>query len=573
MISVPIAVYNPSFRWQLNLFWFNHKIVYGSDAYRKAKAVVIKRNRINELLAKSFDWNIDIPYKFCDSFFDYAIGLEENGHLLPINIQIGLLQILSTFEDDEEVLELIDCDMFHMKHHPEWFLKDDEMFVSDVYENWHLKSLRDNHHVIEKYIGANAMYYNGGFVPLIAKVKTFKKIILDWIWIHKDIVKRYVSSQNIKWWAGMYALQAACEINKVKMIARDYCYVPNINKLSEEQYIAHYSVDKKFNKKLFPNIDLSLFEDNVYYSRIKKWYYNTIQNDSFKDIPVDKVSPTDLESLFETYLNRKPNDHDIKYHKDKSYAVLEYELQNCAERRGLLVDSKKILNDDNSGIFLSEERVKIAVGSNKFFCEKTLPICLPSLIDSGIKRSNIIVFIAGYSKRNSYFRDGIEFIELDHNSFENSAFVDIVENDLKSDYWFFIHDTCKVGPKFKNLMLNVPPNAEKVALRKWPSMSIGLYSDRYIKKYKNKLMKIKNKNYDENILMKEKLWGIPNEDYILWLEEPENTFIYKNYGMQVIDNENWFGQKTKRITEYHKNLDLYKNKSHWQTYHGRNLSL
>lgn len=574
MISIPIAVYNGTFKWQLNLFWFNHKIVYGSEAYKKAKAVIVKRNRIHEKIAEKFDWKLDIPHQMCDSFFDYNLGFNEKGTLLPINIQVGLLQIINEFEDDQ-VLELLDCDMFHLKKHPDLNIKDNEIYACDIYEKWHLRSLTDNHHVIEKYVGGNAMYYNGGFVPLIAKAKVFKKIILDWIWYHKDIVKRYSSSQHYCWWAGMFALQAACETNQIKMVSKDLCFVPGINSLNEDQYIAHYSVDKKFNKKLFPKVDFNLFEENIYFNRIKKWYFFNQDNDVIANAPFEKISSMEMEDLFLSYLKRKPTEADLRYHGHKSYVVLEDEIKNCSERRQLLADKNQILTDENisDDKLLDANRVKIAVGSNRLFFSKTLPICLPSLINAGIQRNNIVVFLAGYKERKSYVRDGIEYIELDHNSFENSAFIDIAENELESEYWFFIHDTCKVGEKFKRLMLNVPKHAEKVALRKWPSMSIGLYTYKYIKKYKEKLLKIKNKNYDHDHMMREKLWGIPNEDYILWLEEPESTFVYGNYNMTVIDHENWFGEDTKRLTEYHKNLDLYKNKSNWGKYQGRNLSL
>jgi len=223
--------------------------------------------------------------------------------------------------------------------------------------------------------------------------------------------------------------------------------------------------------------------------------------------------------------------------------------------------------------YLDENKVKIAVGSHEKFYKKTLPIIIPSLIESGIKESNIIVFIAGCDIPYQELNDNIQFRFLNHNSFENSAFIDIIESDLKSPFWFFIHDTCKVGKNFKDLMLDVPEYAEKVALRAWPSMSIGLYCHSYIIKHKNKLISTRNTNYNYDNLIEKKLWGIPNEDLILWLEEPEKTHIYKNHCMQFLASENWFGENTKRNIEHHSNLDLYKSKSDWHTYYGRSIYL
>ena len=69
----------------------------------------------------------------------------------------------------------------------------------------------------------------------------------------------------------MYSLQAACEQNKIKMISKDYCYVPNVNTLTDNHYIVHYSCDPIFNKNKINNLDLTLFKSNIFYDRVKQW--------------------------------------------------------------------------------------------------------------------------------------------------------------------------------------------------------------------------------------------------------------------------------------------------------------
>lgn len=285
-----------------------------------------------------------------------------------------------------------------------------------------------------------------------------------------------------------------------------------------------------------------------------------------------RMTYEELQKMFITFLGRNPNQHDIGYHIDKTIKALHKEIINCQERKDL-ISGPRIINKNKypNNKPLDEDKVKIIIGSHEKFYKKTLPVILSSLMKSEIKKTNIIVFIAGKEKSYQTDYSDIEFRFLDHNSFENSAFIDIIESDLSSPFWFFIHDTCKVGPNFKKLMLNVPEYVEKVALRSWQSMSIGLYSNQYVLRYKDKLMSVKNTNYEENNLIERKLWGMPNEDLILWLEEPEKTYFYNIYDLKVTDRKNWFGEKTKRFTEYHSNLDLYKNKSDWGAYQGRNL--
>jgi len=281
IISIPVAVYNGWFEWQLDLFWHNHKKQYGNIAAKKAHAIVIKRNNIREKKCEKYEWNINIPNSMCEAHFDYRQDLLDHNYM-PINIQIGLEQIINKFKDDEN-LELLDCDVFHMRKHPFFDIKDDEMYVTDIYENWHLLSKTANKSVIAKYFKNDGKYYNGGFVPIIAKAKVFKQILPDWIWIHKDIVDNFggVQHNSLRWWAGMYSLQAACERNKINMIAKDVCYLPNINTLQESHYLAHYSCDPKFDKRKYPNIDYQNFPDNMFYKAVLDWKSGSLASKEF----------------------------------------------------------------------------------------------------------------------------------------------------------------------------------------------------------------------------------------------------------------------------------------------------
>jgi len=269
MISVPIAVNNNHFRMQLELFWFNHKVTYGESAAReKLRAVIVKRNTVGEQPKDICEWAGDIPHVMADAFFDVRKDLT-NPVLCPINIQLGLSQVIAAF-DDEQVIEVLDCDMFHLRPHPDLTVEDDDLIVADIYEEWHLRSLTDHKNVIEPFFKNGGNYYNGGFVPIIGKAKTFRKILPVWIELHKLIVKAQSDGQ-LQWWAGMYSLQAACENNAVRMRAMDLCYVPGINALNDDHYIVHYSVDHRFNKNAWPDIDVGSFEENEFYTRVLAW--------------------------------------------------------------------------------------------------------------------------------------------------------------------------------------------------------------------------------------------------------------------------------------------------------------
>lgn len=279
MISVPIAVCAGNFWMQLDLFWHQHKKVYGYNAHRKALALVVNKNIWSDPEHEKLPWDIDVPYTMVKSCFDY-LNVEniKDQLIVPLNIQTSLLQVINSFDDDE-VIELLDCDMFHMKPAPKIEVKD-EIVVSDVYETWHLKSLTDHKWVIDPFLSQSHGKYNGGFVPIIGRAKTFKKIIIDWMQLHKRIFLS-TDSKDYKWWSGMYALQVACANHRIYMRNEDFVYIPGYNQIKPWHYISHYSCDTKFNKKIIKQIDdvnTERFEDNAFYNAVKEWFHIKVGN-------------------------------------------------------------------------------------------------------------------------------------------------------------------------------------------------------------------------------------------------------------------------------------------------------
>jgi hypothetical protein len=208
--------------------------------------------------------------------------------------------------------------------------------------------------------------------------------------------------------------------------------------------------------------------------------------------------------------------------------------------------------------------IKIAIASNVNFYKHTIPVLIPSMLEVGIDPNIIHVFISGYTEYKTYTENNITFHELAHNNYEYSPLVEIVERKLESEYWFLIHDTCKVGPKFKELLYNIPAEKpEKLALKAWPAMSIGTYKYEYLLSVSEKILSIKNTDYSHETLMNWKRWGAPNEDYILWKTEPAPQIYGGKSEWQIMDYDNWYGTGTLRRIEYFPALDIYKNKSNW----------
>lgn len=270
-LTIFMAPHVEFYRWSVDLYWYAQKKLYEEKADETTLIAITKRNKPDEPKQENVTWNIGIPHKLVDAYYDYDLSIDRaDGFYLPIAIQYGIIQILHNIHD-EQVVELIECDMFHLTQTPTYCIGDDMIIADDIYEEWHLKSRTDNSHIIRPFIKGD-IRYTGGFFPIITKAKTLKKLITPWIKAHIDLLHTDISGSE-RWWAGMYALQIACQNENIKMLNENLCYIPGINEI-EGKRICHYSVDQKFNKKNFPNININDFPYNSYYNTVKEWFVN-----------------------------------------------------------------------------------------------------------------------------------------------------------------------------------------------------------------------------------------------------------------------------------------------------------
>jgi len=272
MISIPCVVPIEAFRKQISFFQHQHNKVYGEDASKKAIIPIVKYNHYGEKPISDVDWNMTLPYKMVDSVYEYVKGSEQ--WYIPINVFTAAKQIIEHLGDDE-VVEIIDADLVHLKPYPKEYDKMpyDLVFADNTYEDWHMhisKTDGINRKVIDDYLwhDMNA-YINGGF-NVIGRVKTIKKIIDDVIKYSCLVTEKEKGNQH-SWWCAMHGLNIACHNHRIKMVTPGNCYYPNVNELKDEHYIAHYSCDPLFNKHKIPNVDTSKFPDNLFYNQAKEW--------------------------------------------------------------------------------------------------------------------------------------------------------------------------------------------------------------------------------------------------------------------------------------------------------------
>jgi hypothetical protein len=268
MISIPITVNNPLLSLQSRFWWASQQKVYGDLATERSKLVVVDRNFADNSV-QPYTWCDDIPHDKVTGVWSDLPPTVTPGLALPLNIQVGLRQVIPTLPNNQ-IVEILDADCFHFCPATDIDIGEDEIFCCTVYEPWHLYSLTTNRYVIEPYLDHTKKQtpYNGGFVPILSRSSTIQKLLPDWEEIHRDILLRNVDCL-ISWWAGMYAFQAAC--SRLGLVMKEYntCCIPPVGCLQPNHYAGHYCCDPFIPKSHLPKVDLSKAPSDAYYDHMR----------------------------------------------------------------------------------------------------------------------------------------------------------------------------------------------------------------------------------------------------------------------------------------------------------------
>ena len=189
-------------------------------------------------------------------------------------------------------------------------------------------------------------------------------------------------------------------------------------------------------------------------------------------------------------------------------------------------------------------------------------------IHDEFKLYETIIVIGGYNDSYSKYHiqkdENITYIKCNHNSMDFTGLLtllDLYNKDI-DEYYFYLHDTCKVGLNFyKKLKLVSVTNVTSMKINFHFSMNIGIYSQKIINQFKDFLLTTKNEDESRTIEFKWNQWLW--EDYIF--KNDPNVTILDNYFSYWNPSGPFDYYKTgnMRIIEYYPNIDLYKMKANY----------
>ena len=171
-------------------------------------------------------------------------------------------------------------------------------------------------------------------------------------------------------------------------------------------------------------------------------------------------------------------------------------------------------------------KINIAVSSNNKFVQKTYPLVIGSLIDGGIDSKDIYIFNghdADDNRQNilnNYY--GVNLFNLDYSCFEINSMIGILDNKLENcDYWFMLHDTCTVGPRFKDCIYSFDyRDAETVRIHNNGTANLGAYKYSHLHNnrdsiywFKDNFLNFTTKRMKSEVVRKENFLTTPQNHY------------------------------------------------------------
>jgi len=181
-----------------------------------------------------------------------------------------------------------------------------------------------------------------------------------------------------------------------------------------------------------------------------------------------------------------------------------------------------------------------------------------------------IVITGGYDKFKISKEMNIINIEINHNSIDFTGIISLIEilDDYTGEYreffnfdnFMYLHDTCKMGPNFLDIINDLKLIENESYSFEFPSSNLGIYSTKFIMSIKDKILELKNISNEFSDLQHYKHLGVPMEDFI-FKKNSQHKFL--NFETTISEPKDIYTHGIERIVIYYKHYDLYKYKANW----------
>lgn len=261
------------------------------------------------------------------------------------------------------------------------------------------------------------------------------------------------------------------------------------------------------------------------------------------DADINKFNKDTVSEYYKEYVIEEPIYCDVPLTllhfngPDKSFnGSREFIINEIKSRNG---------NDKSAKNHISG--VKFVISTHKNYQDITLPKLLKSLVETNhICPDDILVVSGGWDERFVEIRGGVKYHCVDHNSFDHTGIVEVLESNIHSQYWMIFHDTVEVGVNFFEKLKKFDINHEYTTICMYGAMNMGLARWDFLQESKNFILSLKNCGKERAFL----------SEY-MFLRMSRSASFESDYE-KVIGTGDVYGQGTTRTIRYFPDLDVYK---------------
>ncbi|MEY4573246.1 MAG: hypothetical protein RLZ10_2530, partial [Bacteroidota bacterium] len=178
---------------------------------------------------------------------------------------------------------------------------------------------------------------------------------------------------------------------------------------------------------------------------------------------------------------------------------------------------------------------------------------IESLIENNsFSSEQILLVIGGYDKREEFEYLNCKSIKVNHNSYDHTGLIEVIESGEQSKYWFSTHDTCIAGSNFLHSLLRRKVNQDFVAMTEMGWLNMGIFSQKFLIKNKPFILSLKNCSKIRAILSERTFTRLGKYQYLT-----PNSKVYRSN-----EDQNIYEDNKKRTVLYFEDLDFYKYQSY-----------
>jgi len=197
--------------------------------------------------------------------------------------------------------------------------------------------------------------------------------------------------------------------------------------------------------------------------------------------------------------------------------------------------------------------LRIVISSYKTSYQNSGKKLIESLIyNNNFSSDQILLVVGGYDRREQFEYLNCKAIKVDHNSYDHTGLIEIIESGEQSKYWFSTHDTCIAGPNFLSSLLKYKINKDFVAMTEMGWLNMGIFSQSFLQKNKPFILSLKNCSKIRAILSERTFTRLDDYQFLT-----PNSKVHRS-----IENQNIYEDNKKRNVLYFEDLDFYKYQSY-----------